>query len=740
MIERCVRWAGQHSLPLIVLLYFPLALLYGLVTPIYEGPDEIGHVLYVKHIAEGRGIPVQSRGYAVAYGFGQEGSQPPLYYALNAGLVRALGLTFRDLDGLPPGNPFTTCGRPTGINVAGYRHDPRLEAFPYQGAARAVHVMRLFSALLGAGTVGAVYLAVRRVFPDEREVATLGAALVAFNPQFAFMGGVVNNDSLVNCLTAGAVALALADLRSGYSWRRSLALGAICGAAVLAKLGGLMAMAFAGLSLLLGLWRKPRALLAHGAWTGAGFLAVAGWWFVRNWRLYGDPTGTNVMLSIYGGRGGWPSHLVLPELLETFRSYWGAFACGLRYPAPLYWLFGLLAVLAMAGLAWRWGRTPRKRRAVLGLLAGWLVLVGVAWVRWNQITYAPLGRLWFQANAALATLFAYGLLRWLRRRYWMVPTVAAALWVVALAGALFVVRPAFALPQRYPVARTPAPSQALPEAVFGDRIAVPGYELRARSLQAGQVLDVVLFFQAMQPVHEDYALALQLVSPVPGDDTVLVNLNTIPGRGNYPTFAWRPDEVIVDRYRLPLPSAITRTQAWRVVAILYPVGGGERLPVSVAGQPAGSMLGLGLVRVAAAAPRDVPAEARLDPAPLMGEAIRLEGLAVERDGERMQVQAWWRAVSALASDYTALVHLYDADGNLLAAVDRPPLDGRFPTSLWQPGDIVEEPYVLPGEETGCWVGLGWYDPQSGTRLPVQIAGTRPPDDVYRVWLEEGCGE
>jgi hypothetical protein len=247
------RAAGQpavRQLLLILVLYLPVALAYGLVTPIYEGPDEIGHVLYTKHIAEGQGIPVQSREYAITYGFGQEGSQAPLYYALNAALVRVLGLPLDDLKGLPPSNPFSTCGRPARYNVARYRHDPRREEFPYQGAARAVHVMRLFSAALGAVTVAAVYAAARLAFPQPKEAAPLAAALVAFNPQFAFMGGVVNNDNLVNCLTVVAVALTVYFVRRGFTWWRALVLGLVCGLAPLAKLGGVMALAFAGMGLL----------------------------------------------------------------------------------------------------------------------------------------------------------------------------------------------------------------------------------------------------------------------------------------------------------------------------------------------------------------------------------------------------------------------------------------------------------------------------------------------------------
>lgn len=723
---------------LIIVLYTLAAVAYGLVTPIYEGPDEIGHILYVKHIAEGLGIPVQSREYAIRYGFGQEGSQAPLYYALGAGWVRLWGLSLEGLHGLPPANPFSTCGQPeSGYNVAGFRHDPRTETFPYHGVARTVHVLRLFSAVLGAITILATYVTARLAFPNSPSVALLAAAWVAFNPQFAFMGGVVNNDNLVNALTSTSVALAVYGFHRRYPWWLVLTLGATCGLATLAKLGGLTALAFAALCLAVSSWRQPRRLFRDGALLGLAFLLTAGWWFYRNWRLYGDPTGLQMMLSIYGGRNGWPSELVIPELWETFRSYWGVFACRLSYPPPIHEALGGVTLLALGAFAWRWKRLSRHEQLTTGMMLGWLALVFVSWVRWNQITYAPLGRLWFQANAALGTILGYGLFAVTQRLRWARAVWAAAMYALAISGALFIVRPAFALPPRHTATEAPAPSVTLPDAYFGDRIRAIGYGLDKRSLNPGETLEVTLLLEVTEPVTQDYALALQLLSAVPGDTETLVNFNTIPGRGNYPSFAWRPDETIIERYRLRLPKEVARAQAWRVIAILYRLSDGKRLPVRVAGQPAGDTLGLELVRVGASTTQPPPTEALLDPAPLFGGSIRLRALTVQSLGGRLQVQAWWQAEAPLDTDYTAFVHLYTANQQLAATGDRPPLNGGFPTSLWQPGDQIVETYALEPVECGDdrELGLGWYDPTTGARLPVTVNGISLPDNVYRLALK-----
>ncbi|MCJ7736225.1 MAG: glycosyltransferase family 39 protein [Anaerolineae bacterium] len=703
-------------LGLLLALYLAAAIAYGFFTPPYEGPDEIGHILYSKHIAEGNGIPVQSREYAIAYGYGQEGSQAPLYYALNAALIRGFNLSLSELQGVPESNPFTTCGQPTGYNVARYRHTPLGETFPYAGAARAVHVMRLLAALLGAVTVAAIFLAARLAFPTKETIAWIAAVLIAFNPQFAFMGGVVNNDNLVNCFTALAVTLTLFGLRRGFTRVRVLAVGILCGIAALGKLGGLLSGVFAAICIFAACWRNPRRFVEYGALCIGGFLATAGWWFVRNWHLYGDPTGTNMMLSIHGGRGGWPAHLVIPELLNTFTSYWASFACELGFPQPVYWVFGLLVVLGLLGWRKGWAELSQSERWISGILLVWLGLVTLFWVRWNQLTYAPLGRLFFQAAPAISLLLSVGLAYLTSRPRLVLAVIGSTLLVLTLTGALFVVRPAFALPERHESASSALIPNPIPDARFGDSVNCLGYDLNPRSLEAGESLEIALFVQTEKPLQEDYAMALQLVSPVPGDDSVLVNFNTLPGGGTYLSTAWQPGEVIADRYRVDIPQEVVRTQAWRVVAILYRLEDGERVPVSVAGQAAGGALGLGLVRVGASNDSPIPPDGQLESEPVFGDAIRLEGLQLDVDEGLVHIRAWWHALAPLDNDYTVLVHVYDTGGTLLANGDTPPLHGGFPTSLWEPGDSVVDEYTLELPPGAVKLGLGWYEPDTGVRL------------------------
>jgi len=73
----------QHwAIALILTTFIALGFVYSLVTPIFEAPDEIYHCSFIKRLADGKGLPVQSPENAGLWK--QEGSQPPLYYLIGA--------------------------------------------------------------------------------------------------------------------------------------------------------------------------------------------------------------------------------------------------------------------------------------------------------------------------------------------------------------------------------------------------------------------------------------------------------------------------------------------------------------------------------------------------------------------------------------------------------------------------------------------------------------------------------
>ena len=310
----------------------------------------------------------------------------------------------------------------------------------------------------------------------------------------------------------------------------------------------------------------------------------------------------------------------------------------------------------------------------------------------------------------------------------MLSWLALALW-----APLGLIHPAYAPPPRY----ASADGLEIPhrvDGVFGDRIALLGYDLEPASVEVGQTLEVTLYLSALRPLTDTYSMGLWLVSAIPGDTARLAGLDTWPGDGTYPTLAWRPGEVVVDTYRLAIPEDVARAQAWMVQLNVYRMG--ERwFPLTLQGQEAGNRAILEWVRVGTSEPVEVPAAARLEPA-VFGDAIALRGAEIAPEEQGLRVTLWWEALAALDRDYTIFVHLVGEDGQLVGTGDGPPLGGGFPTRLWHPGDGVTDEHTIPlppDLPPGIYtVQVGWYDPATGVRLVATQNGQRLLQDAATV--------
>jgi hypothetical protein len=296
------------------------------------------------------------------------------------------------------------------------------------------------------------------------------------------------------------------------------------------------------------------------------------------------------------------------------------------------------------------------------------------------------------------------------------------------------VRPLFAPPPMVdPALFTP---QHPLKAQFGESIGLLGYALRADALGPGRLIDVTLYWRALQPMPADYTLALQLAALAPGDTRTLLNFNTWPGSGNLPTSAWRAGIVMADRYRVPLPSDTGTTQAWKFQALVYDAQSGTRLPLTLDNQPAGEALTLSTVRVAGTSAA-LPDAARLALPATFDQAIALTHAQVDAQPDGVHVRLLWQSLNPLPRDVTVFVHAYDATGKLITTGDGPPLRGNFPTSLWRKDDrgLDEHVLSLPGglvlNDVQLKVGL--YRPEDGIRLAALQGTSRLPDDAVVVW-------
>ncbi len=735
--------------PTLVLIGFlVLAMIYGIVVPPFENLDEIEHFEVVRYIADTGRLPVHGTAEAENYHYRQEASQPPLYHALSAALVQVLRLETDDSAAAWPLNPWVACGPGAASlydNRAVLYHDPHQESFPWRGALLTLHALRLCSTLLQAITVLGTYVLARLVFPRRRHVGLAAMAIVAFNPQFLLVASGVNNDNLLTPLVTLSLCLILRTWQDGLSTGRTVGLGVLIGLAGLSKLSGWFLLP---LFFIVAIVRPDRSsassrpawltidhwkpAFTHGILVVSIALALSGWWFWRNWRLYGDPTALQPMLVWVGARDGSLCQSFL-ELGTMFRSFWGQIPCAF-YPPGFYAFYAILTLIAFSGLIVGWRRLrPTMRGAVL-ILATWFLLILGSWTRWNAMTAAPGGRLLFPALPAVGLLMALGIDSLMRKfAAWRAYLTIALLAFFATWTGLRILPGFFAPPARYDRTRAVRPTQAF-EASIAEKIALLGYDVSVTSKD--ESLDLTLYWQALAPMVEDYVLTVQLVSARPGDNVLRLNYNAWPGHGTYPTSAWRPGEVIVDTYDLCLPEADFYTQAWELHVAFYEGTSGERLSID-SGEKGGAPTDH-VVLTRLRIPGDLPicpADDVLQARATFGEAVALTHASIASAAESTAVHLCWEVLQPLSADYTVFVHLEDTPGTQIATGDGPPMGGSFPTSMWQPGDVIRDTHILPVAlpSQGGRITVGLYNPNDGSRLPASIVEHPIPDAAVQIW-------
>jgi len=702
--------------------FFALAALYSVVTPLFESPDELWHVPFVTHLAQTWQLPVQDPAHPQPWQ--QEGSQPPLYYALAALLTAPLPAD--DLPALTTRNPHAAVGQiaPDG-NANIVLHTPA-ESWPWRGAVLAVHLARLVSAVLGTASVLVVYALARLLWPANRPFALISMAFVAFNPMFIFMSASVNNDNLI-ILLAALLLGRLVALRCGMvklTTAQAALLGLLGGLAALSKISGLGLLALAGLTLLAeGLRQKSwRATVGYPALAGAVALAVAGWWYARNLSLYGDWSGTQIMVQMMGARPVPPTAAqLLSEVPGLARSFWGLFGYfSVPMPAAVYTLLNLLLVAGAAG--WLKIAAAGKRRAQFippGLRAAWPVLLGwllillAGFIQWTLRTPATQGRLLFPALAALAPLWAAGWLALAPSKLRGLP--AAAMLALSLWVPWGVIGPAYARPPE--LARLPANAEPL-NVTFGPNITLLAVVPPQNSVRPGELLPLSLIWRGKNTPPANYSVFTHLVDE---NGLIVAQRDSLHGGGNYPSGQWTPNTTFADTRVLQLPATAFAPAQAQLVVGLYNPATGERLPAGSGGDS------VTVARVSIAPnPGEFPNPQQLH----FADGISLVGYTLDRrqaaPGQTVTLSLFWQAQATPAQNYKVFVHLVDENDRRAAQHDSEPQAGAAPTGGWQPGQTIRDDHPLhiaPDAPPGPYhLLVGLYHPDSGQRLPLQFNG------------------
>jgi mannosyltransferase len=97
-----------------------------------------------------------------------------------------------------------------------------------------------------------------------------------------------------------------------------------------------------------------------------------------------------------------------------------------------------------------------------------------------------------------------------------------------------------------------------------------------------------------------------------------------------------------------------------------------------------------------------------------------------------EITLFWQAEQTPGRRYKVFLHVLDDQDQIVGQRDSEPGGGARLTTLWQPGEIVADPYgvqIHPATPPGVYrVEVGMYDPETGVRLTT-------PEGAGQVWLD-----
>jgi len=128
---------------------------------------------------------------------------------------------------------------------------------------------------------------------------------------------------------------------------------------------------------------------------------------------------------------------------------------------------------------------------------------------------------------------------------------------------------------------------------LGQAIALRGYALLGETVAAGDILQLTLFWEALEIPPARYKVFVQVLDT---QDHIVGQHDSEPGGGLHLTINWKPGERITDNYGV-LIGADTPPGRYRLVVGMYDLFTGDRLPVFEHGEPRGDAVLLTSIEV-----------------------------------------------------------------------------------------------------------------------------------------------
>lgn len=291
---------------------------------------------------------------------------------------------------------------------------------------------------------------------------------------------------------------------------------------------------------------------------------------------------------------------------------------------------------------------------------------------------------------------------------------------------------------------TAYPAETLPTILerdpvgFGDHLVMTGAALQP-AVRAGETMAAPVGWRVIQGgAPGDLSFSLKLVGPW-SSVWAAHDLSPIPPED------WQTGDRFAIVHRLVLDPA-TPPGVYSVVLQVYRRE--SVAPEPVHGGSAADQHVLGMVTVDRGRPEDQAAlEIRHTTEARFGDAVALVGYEIDKPvaaaGESLGLTLYWKVLRGDLPDLTVFTHLiHDGEPTTLYGQrDSQPVFGAYPTTAWQPGEIVKDRYDIPidpNAPAGSYrIAVGLYDRTSGERLTLQSIPPSLGDRVLQVLTRLG---
>jgi hypothetical protein len=246
----------------------------------------------------------------------------------------------------------------------------------------------------------------------------------------------------------------------------------------------------------------------------------------------------------------------------------------------------------------------------------------------------------------------------------------------------------------------------LPEVVPG--IGVIRKFISSSCVRPGQALELDVAWGTTTPPGRDLHVELVLAS----QDGMVNGTRVFPVARDWPSREWPASAVAWGTYSLEVPSDLD-AGAYDVTLALADAETGVAL---------GKPIVIGQVDVILSpCTFSIPGDA-IEVNALFGDVMRLLGYRLQQGKGKQHITLLWRSERRMTMDYKVFVHIFDpVTGIPVAQDDAMPLHWTYPTTYWDPGEVVTDVISIPLEEVepgGYGIAVGVYDPSSMERLSV----------------------